>query len=660
MIWSRLILFTLAVLLALPPGLMPSSTANVSPGGSPPARAASVAPSTDAGLASLTKAKKPRSDRKSTPTRNKNKHKHKHKQQKNDKGKKSARNDHQQKNKHKKRKARKSHQEERARDTESQQAEIEAQLETAPPKLPALSETNDPCGPGMIQLPKSGRCTHGPDAPPPGATVDANRAPLTVAAARRATAAIACDGDGTSGFRVQVLYTVSTTQTNRFADYLDSIRAHAAAADAILRASSLAAGAEEAVQFHFVQNGACEIDVRNVPLSPAAMRSFDTTIEELENLGFDRTDRIYLIFADTSAAGICGIGTQWPDDRDVPFNFNNRGPSFARADFACWDGHTAAHELMHNLGAVQDSAPNSSLGGHCIDEYDVMCYSDEPFRPRMNQVCLPENTFEDRFDCGNDDYFHPSPPPNSYLDTHWNTADNWFLTQDIPPGADLVPPVVSWTAPVPNGGTHVASGGSIPLAVNAVDASGIAFVEFWWFDPREEEWNLISEDDTAPYTSSINVSSLRRGLNYLTADAYDNAGNWIDEGIWINRPTSPPDPPAPPNPVPPATTAPSLVLTASATKVKGKQAVTLTAAVSNAALSDVSVEFRLCRGASCTWEAGQSLGNAPGSAPSLVWLASGKGAVTFLATVTGPTGASLSNPVTVTVKDKKGKKGKRR
>ena len=300
---------------------------------------------------------------------------------------------------------------------------------------------------------------------------------------------------------------------------------------------------------------------------------------------------------------------------------------------------------------MQDSAPNSSLGGHCIDEYDVMCYSDEPYEPEMIENCLPASTFEDRFDCGNDDYFHPSPSPNSYLDTHWNTADNWFLTQDIPPDADLVPPTVTWTAPVSNGETHEATSGTISLAATAADASGVAYVEFWSFDAQAEGWELISDDDTAPYTSSINLANLRTGLNYLTADAYDNAGNWVDEGIWINRTTSQPNPPTPPNPAPPAT---ALALNASAAKVKGKKAITLTAAVSNAAASDVSVEFRLCRGTSCTWEAGQSLGSAPGSAPSVVWQASGKGAITFLANVTGPTGSSLSNPVTVTIK--KGKK----
>ena len=34
------------------------------------------------------------------------------------------------------------------------------------------------------------------------------------------------------------------------------------------------------------------------------------------------------------------------------------------------------HEIGHNLGAVQDSAPHSSLAGHCYESLDVMCYAD--------------------------------------------------------------------------------------------------------------------------------------------------------------------------------------------------------------------------------------------------------------------------------------------
>lgn len=631
MIWSRIILLTLAALLAWPPGLVsPPDTRFTSPGSSP-THAASAKTGTRDGPAAPEQAQKQRPDRKHASGKNTRKNNPKKDKQKNRRD-----------NKRKERKR----QNKNADDAPFTRAEIEAQVEIAPPKLPALSGSDNPCGPGMIQLPKSGRCTHGPDAAPP---VPPARAPLPAREASRATPASECDGDGTSGFRIQVLYTRSTAQDNRFAASLDEIRAATADADAILRDSSLTAGAAEAMGFHFVQNGACDIDVLNVPLSPAAMLDFDTTIIELQRLGFDRIDRIYLIFADTRAAGICGIGTQWPDDRASPNNANNRGPSFARADDLCWDGHTAAHELMHTLGAVQDSAPNSSLGGHCIDEYDVMCYSDEPFEPEMEIVCTPEGTFEARFDCGNDDYFDPASPFTGYLATHWNTANNWFLTQDIPPGTDLNRPVVEWIAPVGNDQTFEASNGTIALEAGAEDDAGIAFVEFWLFDARDGEWVFLSDDNTVPYTSSIAVSRLRSGLNYLTADAFDDSENWTDEGIWINRTASQPDPPS-------AAPPPAITLQASSANVKKKQAVTLTAAVSNAAASDVSVEFRLCRGLSCTWEDGQSLGSASGAAPSVVWQASGKGNVTFLATVTGPTGSSRSNPFVVIVKDKKGKK----
>ena len=646
MIWSRIILLTLAALLTWPPGLLSPPVDRLATNGSLPAHAAPA--TTGAGEVAETpaRARQQRPDRKRVSGKNT-----RQKDARKDKNTKKSQNKHKH-TKDRKRKGRK-RQEKGAASGEITQAEIEELVATAPPKLPALSASDNPCGPGMIQLPKSGRCTHGPDDLPPAPPA---RAPLAERDARRETVASECDGDGTSGFRIQVLYTRSTALSNRFSASLDDIRDAAAGADAILRDSSLAAGAADAMGFHFVQNEACDIDVLNVPLSPAAMLSFDTTIIELQRLGFDRIDRIYLIFADTTSAGICGIGTQWPDDRATPNNSSNRGPSFARADFFCWDGHTAAHELRHTLGAVQDSAPNSSLGGHCIDEYDVMCYSDEPFEPEMEIVCTPAGAFENRFDCGNDDYFDPVAPFTSYLATHWNTANNWFLTQDIPPGTDLDPPVVEWTTPTGNDQTYEASSGTIPLAAHAEDDSGIAFVEFWLFDAQDDEWTLISEDDTAPYTSSISVTRLRSGLNYLTADAYDDSENWTDEGIWINRTTGQPNPPIPPNPAPPAATPPGITLQTSSANVKKQQAVTLTAAVSNAVASDVAVEFRLCRGLSCTWEAGESLGSAPGTAPSMVWPASGKGAVTFLATITGPTGSSRSNPIVVIVKDKKGKK----
>jgi hypothetical protein len=537
-------------------------------------------------------------------------------------------------------------QERREREQGSQtpeQAQIEAMVEAAPPRIPALSVVDDPCGPGLTQLPKSGRCTHGPDDPPPTGVVTSNQSPLTPAEARRVTANVVCEDDGTSGFRVQVLYLRSSSDADAYAKNLNSIRTWAAGADTILRDSSTAAGQE--MGFTFVMTTDCQIDVQNVVISPSAIRTFDATIMALEQQGYDRVNRIYMMFADTSSAGICGIGTIWEDDRAEATNANNRGPSYARADPICWDAHTAAHELMHNLGGVQYSAPHSTGFGHCIDEYDVMCYRDDSQSPPMQFICKPQSTFEMRYDCGNDDYFDPLPQLGSYLATHWNSARNWFLTQDVPPDADLTPPDVSWVAPVGNGQTHEASAGAIPLRAEAKDASGVAYVDFWLYDSVADEWVFLGEDSTAPYTSSVNVSNLRSGLNYLTADAFDNQANWVDEGIWVERTDADPG----------GVTVPSLSLATSTTSVKAKKSVSLIATVGNSPATGTSVEFRICRGSSCTWDTGQSLGTFSGPSPSTSWKASGKGQVTFVAKVTSETGTVTSNPAAVSVKKAKKK-----
>ena len=534
------------------------------------------------------------------------------------------------------RKQRREHRRERKKESQTpEQARIEALVKDAPPRIPALAVEDDPCGSGLIQLPKSGRCTHGPDPEPPAATRLAARNLET-----QTPAALCDDGDGTSGFRVQVLYLRASNAPDNFSASLATIRAEAEGANAILLNSQ--PGAQEPLNYHFVRDDTCEIDVARVAIPRTALLDFDASIEALEQEGYDRVDRIYLMFADTSAAGYCGIGTYWPDDRKTTANYNNRGPSYSRADLGCWTAHTAAHELMHNLGAVQDSAPHTTGYGHCIDEYDVMCYRDDTRAPQMQIVCTPRSVFEIRYDCNGDDYFNPNPSGGSYLAARWNTADNWFLTQDIPNGIDLTPPEVTWTAPVANGQTHLAASSVISLRANATDGSGIDQVEFWLYDETRDDWTLLGSDFNAPYESSVNASALRGGLNYLTADAYDTQGNWVDEGIWIQQSGG-------------AATE-SVTLVTSTARVKAKKQVTLTAAIANPPATVTSVEFRVCRGASCTWDAGQSLGAIAGPTATTTWKASGKGQVTFLAQATGESRSVTSNPATVSVKKDKKKR----
>ncbi|MFN8661952.1 MAG: hypothetical protein U0075_08675 [Thermomicrobiales bacterium] len=287
----------------------------------------------------------------------------------------------------------------------------------------AAGDTN--CGPGLIPLGDTGRCTHGPDPEPPGVSRALVRGVPSTSEVRQETANIACMGDGQSGYRVQVIYAYDKTQTNRLSQVIGNIRITAAGADDLMRQSSLAAGQE--LHFLFVHDAQCNISVEPVAFSSAAMQNFGTMIQTMYDGAQDRTDRIYLIFADTSTAGICGIGTMVKDDRDTPANRNNSGPGYSRVDRDCWAPQAATHELMHNLGGVQYTAPHSSGGSHCIDEWDVMCYSDSPNYPAMKYLCPDKSASQNDIDCNNDDYFDPLPQPGSYLDTHWNTADSVFL-----------------------------------------------------------------------------------------------------------------------------------------------------------------------------------------------------------------------------------------
>jgi hypothetical protein len=196
------------------------------------------------------------------------------------------------------------------------------------------------------------------------------------------------------------------------------------------------------VRVRFVTDANCVITVANVVLSTTADDNFSTTISQLRTAGYNRTDRKYLIFMDANI--YCGIAQVANDDRASTTNAHNSGPMYARVDAGCWGARVAAHELMHTLGAVQDSAPNTTLGlggsdgGHCTDEYDIMCYSDAGGgQPQMNYLCPQAN--ESRFDCNNDDYFHANPPAGSYLATHWNTAKNAFLIQNAAAAATSTP-----------------------------------------------------------------------------------------------------------------------------------------------------------------------------------------------------------------------------
>lgn len=300
----------------------------------------------------------------------------------------------------------------------------------------------------VIDLDAPGAVIETPDGPlavaGPTELVGPDGAPLLPAAGSRpagldeATPGIQCTGDGTSGPRVQAVY--AWTSQDRSDEVIPLIRRWAADVAATVRVSADQSNAR--LNVRWVTTPGCVLSVMMVRLTGSGAGSnFITTMNVLKNKGLKRTDRRYVVWADTNV--LCGIGSLYPIDRKRK-NPNNVGYSgWSRIDRGCWGllndagdpQSVEAHELFHNLGAVQDSAPHSSKAGHCFDEFDVMCYEDGGPRGVMQTICggRMDNPW---LDCRRDDYFNPSPPRGSYLAGHWNSAKSRYLSGE--PGAPIL------------------------------------------------------------------------------------------------------------------------------------------------------------------------------------------------------------------------------
>ncbi|MCC6457458.1 MAG: hypothetical protein IT328_21055 [Caldilineaceae bacterium] len=306
---------------------------------------------------------------------------------------------------------------------------------------------------GFFRITGTNYCTHGPDQPPPGVNIRQNTPPIMAERLVGFSSAL-CDGDGVSGNRVEVLYVRASDRPNRYNQYLASIRQWAADMDQVYFDSAAETGGERRIRF--VHNASCVIRVNHVIVSPTGDDDFGATIRAVEAQGYNRRDRKYVMFVDDNL--YCGVANLAPDDQPGQSNSNNFGPNHSRIDNGCWSWIVApAHELMHNLGGVQLSAPHTTGGYHCVDDYDLMCYSDEPYFPSMQVLC-PDPAHESRLDCNHDDYYHTNPSPGTYLATHWNTANSQFLLNNGLPKPDLRPYTPSGypspVVPSSTAGTH--------------------------------------------------------------------------------------------------------------------------------------------------------------------------------------------------------------
>lgn len=270
--------------------------------------------------------------------------------------------------------------------------------------------------------------THGNDPLPPK--------PPSLVAQLAPEFAWPCEGTGTEGRRVQMIY--AHTGAGNLAANRPSLEGIARRIQGTFLTSAQRDGQQRLVRF--VTDAGCSLSILDAVVSPNAVASFDQMIAEFAAAGLNRRDRIYHAWVEGNA--YCGIGTVYSDDRPTG-NLNEGNAQYSRSDRPCWN-YAEAHEITHNLGGVQNSAPNSTGGLHSRDEYDVMSYPDGAPQGQMIQPFpCPDVVNEDRLDCGANDYFAATPAPGSYLATHWNVANSSALSRGAPPTTTPPPPTSS-------------------------------------------------------------------------------------------------------------------------------------------------------------------------------------------------------------------------
>lgn len=322
----------------------------------------------------------------------------------------------------------------------------------------ATAQVNVPTPPGQ---PKP--ITHGNDPLPPK--------PATLAGQLAPEVAWPCEGDGTTGRRVQWIY-AHGAGGSLTASLRANFEAIARRVEGTFHTSAVQTGGERLLRY--VTGTGCSLSILDVTVSSNALASFDVMISELQQAGYTQSTRIYHAWVDGGA--YCGIGTVFAtDDPNPATNPNNTAAQYSRSDRGaggdCWN-YAEAHEITHNLGGVQNSAPNSTGALHSRDEYDVMSYADGGPNGTMIYPC-PDPAEEDHLDCRKDDYFNTAPAAGSYLATHWNTATNAALAQQAgstsstttppPTSSTTLPPTTSTTTG--QGATHTTL--SVPSSVTA-------------------------------------------------------------------------------------------------------------------------------------------------------------------------------------------------
>jgi hypothetical protein len=344
---------------------------------------------------------------------------------------------------------------------------------------------------------------------------------------------------------VKVVYAYPAGEADRSVVVADRLQANVSLLARFVAGQS---GGRRTIRFDMGSDcGASYVDIQTVALpNPRAYYvvggapQFERLIADVRPaVGSAAGPRNYLIYADglRGENGVSGTGQfYYGAEGESPDGiYQNRGGLMAAVwgqaslpSSAYADPTTMLHEITHNLGAVQGSAPHSTglvggvPAGHCFDEQDVMCYRDGGPNNTMTTTC-PWRTGEvqETYDCGGDDYFSATPAPGSWLADHWNVYNSDFLggcgelaaTCGAGGAGDAYAPAN--TTPVPPAG-WVARWAP---ALTGTDAETPPVIRGQW------------RVDSGAVVTSRTASLTADGTHRLATRVADGAGNW---SVWRN------------------------------------------------------------------------------------------------------------------------------
>jgi hypothetical protein len=306
---------------------------------------------------------------------------------------------------------------------------------------------------------------------PEGAQTIEAAPPMTWCGTARTTDDTANAAYPASDAQFKIIYAYPADRPNRFAQWAGALQSNASLASSFV---SLQPGSTRAPRFDMGTScGPQYLDIQTVAL-PQPRSAYINNLGAVANAVAAVVNqapggpRKYMILADTLGAYLFGNANVWGDDRPGAENANNA--STARGAIWIPDGTTPPasgsywptgflHEMTHQIGGVQNSAPHTTQGFHCYDGADVMCYNDGAAKGSLYTVAAcgtgggmqTFTTLSETFDCEQDDYFNPAPPAGSYIETHWNVYNSIYMGEcsalgtcaTTPSPVSTSPPVVT-------------------------------------------------------------------------------------------------------------------------------------------------------------------------------------------------------------------------